>query len=116
MARQANHDFRRHPSFGDYCSGLMASPNCPFARHHKRQLEGLIVPRLLAGFDEQTLCWYPPQQLAAVVLARRVKAELEAEQVKQDRAKLEAAFARTDIELERVWARMALPNSVTADC
>jgi hypothetical protein len=81
--REANYDFRRHPSFGDYCSGLMASPKCPFQQHHKRQLEGLIVPRLLAGLDEQSLCWYSPQQLAAAVRFRRVEAEIEAEKVKQ---------------------------------
>jgi hypothetical protein len=34
--QRSNYDFRRHPSFFDFCSALMASPYCPFVQHHMR--------------------------------------------------------------------------------
>jgi hypothetical protein len=101
--RQSNYDFRRHPAFADYCSGLLASPKCPLQDHHQRELEGLIAPRPLPGFDDHTLCWYSPEQLDAVVRQRRVEAKRKAElKAEQEMAELKAACARAGIEVEQI--------------
>jgi hypothetical protein len=102
--RQSNYDFRRHPPFAGYCSGLLASPKCPLQDHHQRELEGLIAPRPLPGFDDHTLCWYPPEQLDAVVRQRRVEARRKAElEAAKDKAEVEANLAMV-AELHRTWA------------
>jgi hypothetical protein len=106
--RESNYDFRRHPAFADYCSGLMASPNCPPDLRHRSELQGWVTPRLLPGFDDQTLCAFPPDRLNALERIRRVKAELDAAAAK---AEVEANLAMV-AKLHRTWAA----EKATDDC
>jgi hypothetical protein len=46
----------RHPAHDEFCDRLLWSPNCPLDLAQ----EGRGLPEPLPGFDDETLCWFPP--------------------------------------------------------
>jgi len=57
-------NWREHPPFGTYCSGLMAYDACPEDLREDPELLAEFPPRVLAGLADGQLGWRPREQIA----------------------------------------------------